>query len=51
MAEDIGLMRDWPEEAQRYFNWASWVADQRHDFTVCDVPWHEGVGCHVFRNL
>lgn len=50
MADDVGLHQGWPEEAVRYFNWSSWVADQQHDYTVEDAPAPD-YGVFVFRNL
>lgn len=50
MAEDVGLHQGWPEEAISYFNWSSWVDDQRHDYTVEGAPAPD-YGVFVFRNL
>ncbi|MEZ2189413.1 antirestriction protein ArdA [Corynebacterium sp. CCM 9204] len=47
LAEDIALTDDWPEEAQRYFNWEAWSRDLAFDYTVIDAP--DG-GVFVFRN-
>ena len=41
----------WPEEAVRYFDWASWTRDLAFDFTVVDAPAGEGYGVYVFRDL
>lgn len=49
MADDVGLMIGWPETAASYFNWSSWVEDQRHDYVVEDAPAPE-YGVYVFRN-
>jgi len=27
LADDLGLMHGWPDEAQRYFNWQMWTRD------------------------
>lgn len=50
LADDVGLHQGWPEDAVRYFNWASWVSDQSHDYTVVDAPAPE-YGVFIFRNL
>lgn len=50
LADDIALHRDWPEEAVRYFNWSSWVADQKHDYVVCDAG-SPDYGVYIFRSL
>lgn len=50
LADDLGMMDGWPEEAVRYFNWSSWVADLSHDYTVVDAPADQGYGVYVFRN-
>ena len=31
-------MEDWPEEAQRYFNWEAWIHDLKFDYMVADAP-------------
>lgn len=51
LADDTGMMTGWPEEAARYFDWASWTRDLAFDFTVVDAPAGEGYGVYVFRNL
>ena len=51
LADDTGMMTDWPEEAARYFDWASWTRDLAFDFTVVDAPAVEGYGVYVFRDL
>ncbi len=48
LAEDIGLLRDMPEQLQAYFDWASWIRDLRFDYSVEDAP---GGGVFVFRDL
>ena len=48
LAEDIGLIDGWPEEAQRYFNWAAWIHDLKFDYTVADAV---DSGVFVFRTL
>ena len=48
LAEDIGLIDDWPEEAQRYFNWEAWIHDLKFDYMVADAS-HGSV--FVFRSL
>lgn len=48
LADDIGLLRDVPEEVERYFDWASWTRDLRFDYSVEDAP---GGGVFVFRDL
>ena len=50
MADDIGLQQGWPEEAISYFNWSSWVDDQRHDYVVEDAPAPD-YGVFIFRSL
>lgn len=50
LADEVGLMQGWPEEAMRYFDWSSWTADLAHDYTVVDAPPPE-YGVFVFRNL
>ena len=50
MADDVGLMIGWPEEAVSYFDWSSWVDDQRHDYVVEDAPAPE-YGVYVFRSM
>ncbi|WP_342372117.1 antirestriction protein ArdA [Propioniciclava soli] len=51
LADETGMMTDWPEEAVRYFDWASWTRDLAFDHTVVDAPAVEGYGVYVFRNL
>jgi antirestriction protein len=46
LAEDVGLMQDWPETAVSYFNWPAWTRDLAFDHVVCDAP--DG-GVFVFR--
>ena len=48
LAEDIGLIDGWPEEAQRYFNWEAWTRDLKFDYTVADAP--DG-GVFIYRSL
>lgn len=48
LADDIGLTNDWPEEAQRYFDWDAWTRDLAFDYTVMDAP--DG-GVFIFRNF
>lgn len=48
LAEDVGLTDDWPEEAQRYFDWNAWTRDLGFDYTVIDAP---GGGVFIFRSL
>ena len=47
IAEDVGMMQDWPEEAIRYFDWAGWTRDLAYDHVVYDAP---GGGLYVFRS-
>lgn len=47
-AEDTCLMEDWPEEAQRYFNWEAWTRDLKFDYIVADAV---DSGVFVFRTL
>lgn len=47
LAEDIGLTDDWPEEAQRYFDWEAWTRDLKFDYAVADAL--DG-GVYVFRD-
>ena len=49
LADETGLMTDWPEEARTYFDWSKWARDLRYEHTVCDVPGRPGV--YVFRDL
>lgn len=49
LADETGLMEDWPEAARSYFDWARWARDLRFDYTVADAP--HGGGVYVFRNL
>lgn len=37
-ANEIGLTNDWPNEAQRYFDWSAWACDLAFDYTVLDSP-------------
>lgn len=48
LAEDIGLIDGWPEEAQRYFNWEAWTHDLKFDYIVADAP--DG-GVFVYRSF
>lgn len=48
LAEDIGLIDGWPEEAQRYFNWEAWTRDLKFDYTVADAP--DG-GVFIYRSF
>ncbi|MDO5535066.1 MAG: antirestriction protein ArdA [Propionibacteriaceae bacterium] len=50
LADDLDMMNGWPEEAQRYFHWSSWVDDLQHDYTVVDAP-RPDYGVYVFRNM
>lgn len=50
LADDVGLMDGWPEEAIRYFCWSSWTADVKFDYTVMDAPGPD-YGVYVFRSL
>ncbi len=47
LADDIGLLRDVPEEIATYFDWESWTRDQQFDHSVVDA----NSGVHVFRSL
>lgn len=47
IADDIGLLRDVPEEIATYFDWGSWTRDQRFDYTVVDAD----SGAYVFKSL
>lgn len=38
LAEDIGLIDGWPEEAQRYFDWEAWARDLKFDYDIADAP-------------
>lgn len=49
LAEDVGLLRDVPEEVERYFDWDSWMRDLRFDYTVEDAP--DGGVVFIFRDL
>lgn len=48
LADEIGLLRDVPEEIARYFDWEAWTRDLAYDFTVEDAP---RSGVFVFRSL
>lgn len=48
LAEDIGLLRDVPEELLSYVDLARWASDIESDYTVTDAP--DG-GVFVFRNM
>lgn len=48
LAEGIGLIDGWPEEAQRYFNWDAWTRGLRFDHVVADAP---GGGVFVVRSF
>ena len=50
LADDTGMMSGWPEEAQRYFDWAGWTRDLQFDYTVVDAPAPE-YGVFIFRAL
>lgn len=49
LADDIGMMADWPTDASRYFNWDSWTRDLQFDHVVVDAG-PPGYGVHVFRS-
>lgn len=46
LAEDIGLIDGWPEEAQRYFDWEAWTRDLKFDYMVADAS---GGGVFIYR--
>lgn len=48
LAEDIGLIDGWPEEAQGYFNWEAWIHDLKFDYMVADASHGSEF---VFRSL
>ncbi|GAB3582818.1 antirestriction protein ArdA [Calidifontibacter terrae] len=50
LADSAGLTEGWPEDAIRYFNWASWTSDLKHDYVVCDAG-SPDCGVYIFRNL
>lgn len=47
LAGDVGLLKDVPEEVQRYFDWASWTRDLRYGYSVQDCPTG---GVFIFRD-
>ena len=50
LADDTGLQQGWPEEAVRYFNWASWASDLVYDYAVMEAGAPD-YGVYVFRSL
>jgi len=49
LADETGMMTDWPIEATRYFNWGSWTRDMAFDYAVVDAPGPD-YGVFVFRS-
>lgn len=50
-ADQTGLTAGWPDDAQRYFNWDSWVRDLAYEYSIVDAPADQGYGVFIFRNL
>ncbi|MGO1539793.1 MAG: antirestriction protein ArdA [Leucobacter sp.] len=48
LADDIGLLRDVPEEIATYFDWDSWIRDLSFEYLTCGA---ETGGVYVFRAL
>ncbi|GAC80823.1 Antirestriction protein [Gordonia malaquae] len=48
LADDIGLLRDVPEEIERYFHWDAWIRDLKMDHSTAEAP--DG-GVYIFRSL
>lgn len=48
LADDIGLLRDVPEEISRYFDWDSWIRDLQMDYSTAPAPEYS---VYVFRDL
>lgn len=46
--DDLGVLRDVPDEVRRYFDFDSWALDLAFDYTVVDAE-HSGV--YIFRDL
>lgn len=38
LAENIGLIDGWSEEARCYSNWDAWIRDLKFDCSVADAP-------------
>ncbi|WFF32861.1 antirestriction protein ArdA [Propionibacterium freudenreichii] len=47
LADDLGMMGGWSEQAQNYFDWDKWVRDLSFDYTVVGSPTG---GVYVFSN-
>lgn len=48
LAEDTGLLRDVPEEIERYFHWDAWIRDLKMDYSTAEAT--DG-DIYVFRSL